>query len=321
MTDLSFGRYKGLDSIILTTPQLRAEWLPTYGSKLCSLKVLSSGEEIELLYQSPEQTLTLPPYGASFADFDMSGFDECFPTIKACTLPGSKHAIPDHGEVWALPWECEVGDERQLHFSVTSPHFGYTLRKSVKLEQHCLESHYQLSLDNNAAPLPFMWTPHALFKASPQTRIVVPSHLQSVISVCDTSPLLGDFGAQHPWPLTKTPFGEYDLAQIASAQSALCDKFYFNQRLRQGDEFGFENEQVKVMMNVDHRTVPWLSIWKNQAGFRGHYNFALEPCTAAFDSIAEAASNAQCQIIEPGECCDWHFNLNTLVEGGEGRGR
>jgi len=48
-------------------------------------------------------------YGAVFVDQDMSGWDEMFPTINACTYPApSPYAgitLPDHGEVWVLPWE------------------------------------------------------------------------------------------------------------------------------------------------------------------------------------------------------------------------
>jgi len=42
------------------------------------------------------------PYGASFVDQDMSGWDEMFPTIEACPYPGegpyAGAALPDHGE-------------------------------------------------------------------------------------------------------------------------------------------------------------------------------------------------------------------------------
>ncbi|QIA65051.1 hypothetical protein GT360_15930 [Vibrio astriarenae] len=311
MTDISFGKYKGLDSVILSTPYLRAEWLPEYGSKLCSLKIFSGHDEIELLYQSQQQTLALPPYNANFCDFDMSGFDECFPTIASCTMPGTGLQVPDHGEVWALPWHSEILDDGQIMFSVHSHRFKYTLSKSITLEGNQLQCRYQLSLDKDAAPLPYMWTPHALFAATPQTRLIVPSHMHSVTNVCNPSPILGPFGEQHNWPKATTHQGVHDLAQLNPPQSGLCDKFYFDQHLQQGDEFGFENDSVRVMMSVDHEIVPWLSIWKNQGGFHGHYNFALEPCTAGFDSIAEAASKKQCQVIKPGEDHKWHLNIKV----------
>ena len=63
----------------------------------------------------------------------MSGFDEVFPSIESCYYPvepweGVK--VPDHGEVWSLPWRYEVHED-SVDLSVHGVRFPYRLQKKI----------------------------------------------------------------------------------------------------------------------------------------------------------------------------------------------
>ena len=124
--------YKGLAAVALENDSLRLTLLPGYAWKIASLVSKKTGREF--LFQSAAEELRVPEYGAAFSEYDSSGFDEVFPSIDACPYPDGSWAgmpIPDHGEVWALPWEGICGPEdRAAKAFVKSQTLPYIFSKS-----------------------------------------------------------------------------------------------------------------------------------------------------------------------------------------------
>ena len=76
--------------------------LPRLGGKIASIQI---GDR-ELL-QEP-----LAPYAArtramSFDAGDASGWDECLPSVAACSVEtdAGTASIPDHGDLWRVEWK------------------------------------------------------------------------------------------------------------------------------------------------------------------------------------------------------------------------
>ena len=138
--------YKGLDAWTLENDALRLTFLPGYACKMASLINKKTGRE--WLFQSNNDTLRVPEYGASFAEYDSSGFDEVFPSIDACPYPCGTYRgtpVPDHGEVWALPWEHTVhADGNGLTARVQSPKLPYRFTRELILSGHDIRLHYTL---------------------------------------------------------------------------------------------------------------------------------------------------------------------------------
>lgn len=306
------SEYKGIASIVLENDKIRATWLPSYGSKLASLIVKKQSSEHELLFQSDLDTLKIPIYGSVFSDYDSSGFDECFPTIDACEIDNK--TMPDHGEVWAMPWLHQPDPYGSITFSVYSKKFNYTLSKKVMLNEGCLESKYHVEHHGGKAPLPFIWTPHALFNASASTRFIMPEYMDEIYNVCDGHGRLGQYGSLSGYPVPANQ-SNLDLSYLEPKQANNCEKYYFVEKLRADSQFGFYDEcsgteSIEVIMEVDHHTVPYLGVWKNQGAYKGHYNFAIEPCTGIYDNTAEAMLNKKCQVVEPNCSVEWTFNID-----------
>ncbi|MEL0637475.1 hypothetical protein V6259_11935 [Marinomonas sp. TI.3.20] len=313
------GTFKGIDSIVLENDNLRLEWLPSYGAKLASLLLKSNNQQHELLYQSPLEKLITPNYGDLFSNYDSSGFDECFPSIDPCTLTIKDGksvrtlAVPDHGEVWAMPWEYSQIDESTLEFTVSSNELGYTLVKTINLQANGVNCHYVLTLSEQTPSLPFLWTPHALFNYDEDTRLIIPNRMDRVINVCPEGGFLGRYGEVHSYPETeKASNGHLDLSIFERCNEASCEKFYFEEMLNTEDVFGFENRAYKVLLSVDEKVSPYLGIWKNQGACGEHHNFALEPCSGIYDSVEGAVENKTCAIATNLKPTHWDFNINIV---------
>ena len=124
----------GQPAIALETPLLRFVTVPSMGAKIVSLYDRQAQREWLL----PPSGRAFQPvgYGASFVDQDMSGWDEIFPTIDACNYPieGVYHgiALPDHGEVWSLPWQIESVTEDSISLSTVGIAVPYRLTRTVR---------------------------------------------------------------------------------------------------------------------------------------------------------------------------------------------
>jgi galactose mutarotase-like enzyme len=310
------SEFKNISSIVLENDNFRLEWLPSYGAKLASLQLKKSYERHELLYQSPLKQLVIPNYGDIFSEYDSSGFDECFPSIDPCILAteGTRALIvPDHGEVWAMPWVYTQVDESTLRFAVTSDEFGYTLVKTIHLHADGFNCDYSLSLDEKTPLLPFLWAPHALFIYDDDTRIIIPERMNRIINVCPQGGFLGNYGDIHNYPMAKKSLNqEFDLSLFEVSNESSCEKFYFEQTLGRDELFGFENASYKILLSVDETVSPYLGIWKNQGAFGQHHNFALEPCSGIYDSIQSAFHNKTCAVATNLVPTSWYFNIKIM---------
>ena len=119
-TTISQTNWRGLDAWVLENEILRTIVVPELGAKLVSL--LDKRSQREWLVDPGERPFQKVAYGAPFEKQDMSGWDDMFPTISACEYPGpgEKHgvALPDHGEVWSLPWTVTQACSDRLALSV-----------------------------------------------------------------------------------------------------------------------------------------------------------------------------------------------------------
>jgi hypothetical protein len=159
------------------TEGIRLAVMPALGCKAASL--LDPGTGREWLYQ-PEQGGRVygnQGYGSIYKNGDRSGWDEMFPTINPCLGPGfpwENIEIPDHGEVWSIPWEAELR-EGNLYCEVSGIRLLYRLQKTYQFRSdRRLRINYQAT-NESADPLPFLWAAHPLLKLREGMRLLVPS--------------------------------------------------------------------------------------------------------------------------------------------------
>jgi galactose mutarotase-like enzyme len=301
----------GQSAWALESEALRAVILPERGAKIASLYDKRAGREWLAHPAPPFQPLT---YGESFIDQDMSGWDEMFPTIIACPYPGAGpyrgQALPDHGEVWALPWQVERAANGELLLSVQGRALPYRLWRMAKLvEAATLELSYRLE-NLGAANFNYLWAAHPQFVADASTAICLPKSNRSVINVMNSA-LWGEAGRQYPWPLATTSDGtHWQLDRIAPAERGDCRKFYLPP-----DEpatwAALADERTGSTLHIEWSPaqVPYLGIWVDEGAYSREAVTALEPSSGFYDSLAWACENHRAPSIASGESHAWTLSV------------
>lgn len=304
--------YKGLPAQIMENEYLKLTFLPTYAFKLASL--ISKKTDREFLFQSDENLLRVPSYGADFSAYDSSGFDEVFPSIDACLYPEGKYQgtpIPDHGEVWAMQWHHILApDGKSAKATIKSEKLPYIFSKNITLKDNQIAFEYTVENTDNE-DFKFIWTPHCLLACSTDTKLLIPPDLNRIISVEHSSQHLGPWGTQHNYPLTQDIHGQIiDLSKTEPESAQNCEKFYFTSSNTSG-WCGIEHTDTgeQLIYQYDALRVPYLGVWKTQGGYRGDYNIALEPCTGIYDDLYVANKIRRVSVVTAGEKYTWTFTM------------
>jgi hypothetical protein len=278
------GRYKDVRAVVLESEALRVTIVPDPGAKIASLIHKKTGREC--LFQLPGEEFRKTSYGAPFETGEVSGFDEMFPGITECYCniePWAGVKIPDHGEVWSLPWKCEISGA-EVRTSVHGVRFPYVLTRTVTFEKaNTLLLRYQVE-NLSACDFPAMWAAHPLFNMTPGTRIILPDAARNIINTVP-GPALGGYGGRFTFPTARTADGKtWDLSQINPHRGKFYFKYFFLDDLQEGFAIIHDlktHETVGLAWPVDQ--VPYLGMWVDEGGWEGYYHVAPEPCTAPFD--------------------------------------
>jgi len=304
--------FKRLPSVILENDFLRTEFIPSYGCKMVSL--FDKKTKREFLFQAAEKTLKIPPYGAAFSDYDSSGYDEVFPSIDRAPYPGKETIIiPDHGEIWALPWTVKETEASGFTAEVKSPKLPYIFTRTVVLKNNQVNFLYTVTNTSKTESFKFLWALHCLLQCTPKTRLLTPPQLNKIMTVEHSTQTLGPWGSIHSYPTTKSVHGKkIDMSATQPPSARNCEKFYFTEKNKEG-WCGIKHEDTgdTLLYRYDAVQVPYLGVWKTQGGYRGDYNIALEPCTGVYDDLYVANKIKKVSEVRPGGSYSW--NLGFVV--------
>jgi len=300
--------YKGLEGYTVENDFIRMVVLPELGAKIASL--VYKPQSFEVFFQPAEGVYRLPDYGADFAKYDTSGADEMFPTIDCCFYPAPEYhgiPIPDHGELWSIPWQVHVQDGR-LAIQVTGVAVPYVFNRTITLCESTVHIDYQVTNTGNQ-PLYGLWAFHGLVACDEMTRLLLPNASQ-VINVHD-SQALGPAGTKHAFPISNRADGtELHLDIIGSKFSNNTEKFYVDGRVAKGEaSLSLNRGRLLYRLLFPHNIVPYLGVWINEGGFKGEYNCALEPSTGYYDSLDIAYRQRSLDALNAGETLEWYLNI------------
>jgi galactose mutarotase-like enzyme len=282
------------------------------GSKATSLRNRNTGRE--WLYQPQQRGRSYGNggYGSIYKQSDRSGWDEMFPTINACLGPDSPWEgieIPDHGEVWSIPWEAEILDEN-LVCEASGVRLPYRLRKTYRLlTGSTLLIEYEAA-NKSDYPLPFLWAAHPLLQLREGMKLLVPPGMDQIVVSYSNNDRLGKLGDVCSWPIAHRDGGAIAL-DIAEPNKGLhAEKYYFRHPATEGWAALLDletGEKLTIRYPVDR--VPYLAIWANYGGNGGDYNLAIEPATGFLDNLHDAAFNRLTSVIPPRGTYTWFLEL------------
>ena len=299
--------------LTLESSKLSVSFLPELGAKMSSLKSLVTGREFLL---QPTKPYRRPSYGAEFADFNTSGFDECFPTISPCVYPTGQLAgqrLPDHGDLWSIPWRHET-EKSGLFFEAEVRSLPCVFRKWVHLEGSSVLLRYEVE---NRSDIDFhwLWSAHPLLAVESGCRIILPREVTEVFVSWSRNDRLGKFGDICGWPIARTDHGEdVDLTLLTSAKAETADKL-FTPSLTSGRCGVRYKTGDSLFFHFTPSAVPYVGLWICQGGWptpaNGHFTLALEPCTGRPDSLDSAIRSGECKVLGGGKKANWDLKLEV----------
>ncbi|MEK8128893.1 hypothetical protein WMW72_13395 [Paenibacillus filicis] len=294
------------------TPAMQVTLLPELGAKMISLQNRLSGREW-LSRARADRPLGNSGYGSSFASSDGSGWDEMFPTINACRYPEHpwmETALPDHGEVWSIPWQAEAS-LGQLHCSVQGVRLPYRLDKTYSFSaEDRLRIDYTVT-NQSPFPLSFLWAAHPLFHIEEGMEVRVPEGLDEIAVSFSEGGRLGTRGTRLSWPQPDRHDPDLRLNRTGGGQERTAEKFYFTGTLPEGKASLYDpRKREGITLSFPVEKVPYLSVWANYGGYLGQYHLALEPATGFLDDLADAMDQRASATVGAGETYTWYVEVS-----------
>jgi galactose mutarotase-like enzyme len=309
-------RVSGFPAVALRSAELEVVAVPSIGMKLTNLRRLNGRE---WLWRSDQIPLALPEQGTSYVETaDSGGWDECFPTVGPCPIPGAPEntpLLPDHGELWSALWSSSVYDHAggtTLAGSAQGSAFPYEFQREVFLDpqQPAVRLRYRLRHGGNT-PFPWIWSSHPLLNVQPGSELTLSGVTQVKID------------AVHG----RDDLSENDVVSWPGAIGGNADRFTFPEKggwaiKLFGDLTGESTLRLtdprngeQLEMVVRAAEVPQVGVWINCQGWappgrKPYYNLALEPCIGAPDRLNVAVSDWRtAQILRPGEEREWSLEV------------
>lgn len=305
--------FEGFPAVQLGRDALQLTLIPAWGGKIAS--IVDRRIPREWLARNEALPYTTPIYAGDYVgQYDVGGFDECFPNVGAGPYPAfpwQGAPLPDHGEVWPLPWQVHHLDDGLL-LTVHGVRLPYHLEKSVRLlPGNRIRLDYTL---HNPTPfsLHAVWSSHPLFAVRPGMRLSLPATRMRVDNDC---PKLGlRAGDVTGWP----EVSGVDLSAFPPPSAAIAVKL-FALDLADGDVTLSDPERgAAFRFRFDPLLIPSVGLWLNYGGWAGapgappYYNIGLEPCIGLADRLDTALQAGDVLTLRGHEQRRWWLETELL---------
>lgn len=314
MSKVYEGSYKDVKALLLENEILKVTIMPDWGSKLSSIIYKPLGHE--LLWQNPSKNFIKNKYEDNYIMGEFAGFDEMFPSIDRFfyeDFPWAGIEVPDHGEVWALPWSYKIEDNL-LIMSVFGIRFPYQLKKTVELSENCIQINYTVK---NHSPFKFsyIWAAHPLFNTVEDMEFIVPEGMNKIVNAYQ-SVTLGSYGKPYSFPLDlKTDGSEINMSIVPKKNDFGYQKYFFIEKVTEGWCFLYNpEEQLNIGLSYPLKKVSYLGMWLNEGGRAEQYNIAPEPATGGMDRVDLSKKWNMSSVLSPYEESSWYLYI-TVKEG------
>jgi hypothetical protein len=312
---ISQSNYKDQPAYTLESEQIQVLILPQCGAALASLIYKPLNKQI--LFQRPGDRYRTQPYDGVYTDGENAGIDDMFPTIDACSClqpPWKGILLPDHGEVWSLPWNATI-EEDGLTLSVHGVRLPYKLEKRIGfIAPDILRIDYSLT---NYSPFPFdyLWAAHTMFNSEEGAEIVLPSGIKSVALTFSNKATPGKYGDQLDWPKTTLSNGNTrDLSQIRSISSNSVYKYYIQGPMPAGwCAARFHHSGYALGLSWTAERVPYLAVLPNEGGWDNTNSLYFEPSTCSFDRPDIGRYRGEVSTLNGFATHEWSLNLSLTT--------
>jgi len=303
--DFGYVEVRGGDSRIVCVPAL--------AGKIVEMHLAGH----QWLWHSDIVPFAPPQEGANYAETaDSGGFDECFPTVAACRIPGWVRKwggleLPDHGELWSQIPELEIDTGTDGQAVVTTwegRRLPYRLTRIARVTPDGSVAMTYHAANDADDRVPFIWSAYPTFALTPETQLLLPEGAPMRVTTSHKV-VMGDARSMHRWPFVRAAGRVLDFLTPYNVAKEFACKIFLEMpegraRLRQGDH--------ELEVTFDTREVGQFGIWLNKGGWspfkreRPYTNLAFEPCIGAPDTLSDALGDwKKAQWLDPGQIRSW----------------
>jgi galactose mutarotase-like enzyme len=300
--------------------------LPRLGGKIASIQV----DGLELL-QAPLAPLAPRTRTMSFDAGDASGWDECLPSVAACSVSteAGRAEIPDHGDLWRVEWQKQgsgireqgsgTRDRNSVNLRAECFSLPLVLERTLSLSER--KNGWRLDLDykltnTGPSPVPWSWSAHPLFLVEAGDRIILPPVIDSLRVEGSGGNRLGRNGDTVGWPIAHlSAGGQTDLSIAQAPESGIGDKLFAGPLAPADNWCVLERPSagIRIRASFDASATPYLGLWICYGGWPDRPGpkqtcVALEPATAPVDSLAQTGPWSR--SLAPQEWSGWTMHVD-----------
>lgn len=301
----------GKENVLIACGECVLELWPALGGKVASIRV--RGRE---LLQSPLSEPVPRTRTTAFEASDASGWDECLPSVAACTVDTAAGlaAVPDHGDLWRVAWEVVASDETSVTLRGECFSLPLVLERTLTLTESAkgwrLRADYTVT-NTGSHPAPWSWAAHTLYATEPGDVIELPPTVTALRLEGSGGGRLGRSGSTVAWPIAQlAQGGETDLRVAQAPDSEIGDKLFAGPLTAQGNWCALRRPStgIRIRVSFDAEATPYLGLWICYGGWPERPGpkqvcVALEPATAPVDSLA--VTGPWSRTLNPGQSYSW----------------
>ena len=317
------------ENVLIRAGECEITVLPRFGGKIASIRV--QGHE---LLQAPLSPIATRTRTMTFDQGDASGWDECLPSVAACSVKTAAGVaeVPDHGDLWRVEWERQETREYGNEGTETPPNSGSSLRlfgkcfslpleveRTIRLRE--IERGWRMDLSYRIRncgkyAVPWSWAAHPLFVCEQGDRILLPSTVRSLKVEGSGGERLGKSGASVTWPVAElAACGTADLSVVDRVDSGTGDKLFAGPLTTTDSWCALERKSagLRVRVGFDSTATPFLGLWICYGGWPERPGpkqvcVAMEPSTAPVDSLA--VMGRWSRELAPGASFSWPMQVD-----------
>jgi galactose mutarotase-like enzyme len=314
---------EGFESTCVHTGLIELTLISELGGKISSLRDTRTNRE--WLWRNPRYPYKRVPHGSSYiAEADTGGWDECFPSVSACSYPAEPWqgvAIQDHGELWSQVSELEI-DEHEHDETITllagwhGVALPYTFTRTIRLFANSAVIRVNYEVVNNAdQSMNYVWSIHPLLAIEPGMELHLPHSARFHVAGSIPQDLVS------PEQNIQYPFAAPGLNFPAMPEtSAGCAIKIWSDPLPAGEGWAaIRANDGELKMRWDVALLPQVAAWMNFGAWAAdggtpYYNLGLEPCIGAQDSLADAVTQYQLfATLPPDDPKTWWLEIELIA--------
>ncbi|WP_155848480.1 hypothetical protein [Arthrobacter sp. 35W] len=286
----------------MSGPGLRCEVQPDRGARIVSLR----GDDGREWLAASERT-AVPGSGQSFVREGMGGWDEVAPTVQ--TDPGLVDAagnqlaeLPDHGDVWNVPWTVDAASSSRLATSVELSSLPILLERTIAASATGLVFSYRAST-TAAGPVPLLWCAHPQFAAGEGAAVSLESGGMPIApALVEMHPRLGEARA----------FPSSPLHRVLTPSTSM--KAFVDPEVRADAAVLHDGAGRALRIDWDASQLPYLGLFWDNGEFAAGPVLAIEPSTGWGELLSTAVGQQRVLTVSSGRPLEWalHLSVGTI---------